>query len=71
MFSQACIIPSVHGVGVYAWQEGVCDGAWYGWGRMGHVWASEGRDMRDRREKATAADGTHPTGMHSCYFMHG
>ena len=56
MFSQACVKNSVH-------REGVC-------GKMGGV-CGEGRGVYGRGacvtgEMATAADGTHPTGMHSC-----
>ena len=40
---------------------GMCGGMCGGW----HVWW--GACMTG--ETATAADGTHPTGMHSCYSM--
>ena len=59
----------MHGRG-YVWQQGacmagdrcgrVCAWQWGMHGRRGHAW----------QEMATAADSTHPTGMHSCsnYF---
>ena len=61
MFSQACVKNSVH------W--GVCMGGCMSGGtccRGGHVW--QGACMT-AGEMATAADGTHPTGMHSCYIL--
>ena len=36
-------------------------------GRRGHVW--QGAHVGEMGEMATAADGTHPTGMHSCSFF--
>ena len=62
----ACMVGDFHGGG-----GGLCDRehAWQGYhvwqGGMhgrGHVW--QGGCMAG--EMATAADGTHPTGMHSC-----
>ena len=70
MFSQACVKNSGKGVCMvedHAWQEGMQ-------GEVGgHVWQG---DMHGRGacmvgvcvagKMATAADGTHPAGMHSC-----
>ena len=49
----ACVAEEGH-----AWQRG-------GHGRGGHVWLGKGGVGG---EAATAADGTHHTGMHSCFF---
>ena len=62
MFSQACVIPSVHGGG------GVSQHAM---GQSGVVDTHLGRQPPSGqtpppRETATEAGGTHPTGMHSC-----
>ena len=57
MFSQWCVKNSVHGAGD-VWQGGVCGG--------GGVHGREGACVAG--ETATAADGTHPTGMHSCFY---
>ena len=43
------------------WSRGVCSGG-------GGVWSLGGAWWRPPRT-ATAAGGTHPTGMHSCYVM--
>ena len=66
------------GEGEYVWQRGACmaggmcgGGGMHGWGHAwqgacvarGHVWQG-GTCMAG--ETATAADGKHPTGMHSC-----
>ena len=61
--------------GMHAWQGGMHEGVHsrgHTWWAM-HVWQG---DMHDRGhawlgacvagKTATAADGTHPTGMHSC-----
>ena len=56
MFSQWCVKNSVHGAG--GWQGGVCGG--------GGVHGREGACVAE--ETATAVDGTHPTGMHSCFY---
>ena len=82
MFSQACVKNSVHRGGVcmvkgdmhggeacmargHAWQGGKCGGgcAWQG-GMHGGGNAWQGACVAG--EMATAVDGTHPTGMHSC-----
>ena len=58
-----------------AW--GMCDKGCVAGGHWGHTWL--GGDMHSRGwhvwqgacvvgETATAADGTHPTGMHSCWY---
>ena len=44
----------MHGRGVCVQQGGMCGG--------GHAWQGECMAL----ETATAASGTHPTGMHSC-----
>ena len=60
MFSQACGCPRGRG-GHHAWQrEGACVV------KGGRVNGKKGAYVA--RETATAADGTHPTGMHS-YFQ--
>ena len=63
MFSQVCVIPSVHGVGGWLpsmhWEGGLHPGR--GWGRPYHP----PRYM----EYGQRAGGTHPTGMHSCLFF--
>ena len=61
MFLHLSVSHSVHGGGggclvLGAWSRGVC--AW-----------SQGGPGRDPPEMATAAGGTHPTGMHSCYIL--
>ena len=83
MFSQASVIlftgGGVHGGGGHAWWGGgacqggracqgdMCGGcvaggcAWQG-GGQGCAWQEAG-------QTATAADGTHPTGMHSCLYQ--
>ena len=72
MFSQACVKNSVHGRGGACMAGGVCGrgacmaGGMPGKGGMhgrGCVWQG-GACVAG--ETATAADGTHPTGMHSC-----
>ena len=72
MFSQASVILSTGG---HAWQ-GVCVvGVMHGRGR---VWQGgmygrggvHGRGACMAGETATAADGTHPTGMHSCFILY-
>ena len=47
-------------------QRGVCMAVGYAW--WGHVWLRRG-DVCMVGEMATAADGTHPTRMHSCSFL--
>ena len=60
-----------------AWQRGMCGrGACKAGGRVcmagGHAWQGgmHGRVACVAGETATAADGTHPTGMHSCVYIH-
>ena len=64
MFSQTCVILSVHREGVYPrmqWAEVVCIPACNGARGCGNP---PGRPPSS--EKATEAGGTYPTGMHSC-----
>ena len=81
MFPQACVKNSVRGGrgGICACQ-GVHGGGWVGSALVtgGHAWHAGmcGRGNMCGRvgacvagETATAADGTHPTGMHSCPCM--
>ena len=85
MFSQVCVKNSVHrGVAGghawvgHAWQGGVHGRGVHVWQRW-YVWQGtclvEGCAWRGggaacvAGETATAADGTHPTGMHSCSVM--
>ena len=55
-------------VGAHAWQGGGC--VWQGGmhGRGMHAWQGgmHGRGACMAGDMATAVDGTHPTGMHSC-----
>ena len=75
-------LQGVTGPGGCAWSQGrVCSwgGAW-SWGGLllGGAWSrgvpglrgawSQGVPGGDPPGAATAADGTHPTGMHSCFF---
>ena len=74
MFSQASVClwkGGVHGKGGacvakggHAWWKGVCISRGHTWqgGMHGREW--QGACVAE--ETATAADGTHPTGMHSC-----
>ena len=79
MFSQACVKNSVHHGGGVAGACGAGEGhAWgeggHGWQgcvwQEGHAWQGGGCAWQGGAcvagEMATAADGTHPTGMHSC-----
>ena len=66
-FSQASVILSMGGVCMAGCMHGRGHASW------GHAWwGCMAGDMHGRwrvcipRETATAADGTHPTGMHSC-----
>ena len=67
MFSKVSVKNSVHegmhGKG-HMWQGGVCGGgcAWQGACMAGGGCVEE--------ETATAADGTHPSGSHSCYKLY-
>ena len=67
----ACVLEGVHGRAGHAWQ-GACmagvHGREHAWLGEGHVWQGvHGRVACVAEvDKATAADGTHPTGMHSC-----
>ena len=54
MFSQACVKNSVHGGGG-------------GWGRCT---LPAQKLPPPLNQTATAADGMHPTGMHSCFILH-
>ena len=45
------------------WWDGVCVAGGHAWRGGGHVWQGEACMAG---EMATAVDGTHPTGMHSC-----
>ena len=68
MFSQVCVKHSVHGGRVSASGLGRVpasgsSGAVHPPGRHPHPRA-------DTPETATAADGTYPTGMHSCFTLH-
>ena len=56
MFSQASIVLST-------W--GMCVAGRRAWGEGAHAWQGCGRGMCMVGEMATAADGTHPTGMYS------
>ena len=62
MFSQASVILSMGGG--HAWQGECMAGVYMVWGMCGR--GMRGREMRMAVETATAADGTHSTGMHSC-----
>ena len=57
IFSQACVKNSVHGMG------GVCLSACWDIHPLGRH--PPGQTVRAGIDMATAADGTHPTGMHS------
>ena len=53
----------MHGAGTHAWWEGACmAGGQHGW--QGEVCMVGGACVAG--ETATAADGTHHNGMHSC-----
>ena len=64
------------GAGGHAWLGGMCGGGMHGGGSMwmgGHVWQGVcvvGGGACVAGETATAEDGTHPTGMHSCVLVH-
>ena len=58
MFSQACVKNSIHGRGKGVSGNGNMHGRGHGRGGV------NGGGMHGWRH--TAADGTHPTGMHSC-----
>ena len=68
VWHRACMIGGMHDRG-YAWQEG-CGGGHVWWGHVwwGHAWQGMrgGGGACVVGETATAADGTHPTGMLSC-----
>ena len=61
-------------VGVHVRGTCVCGGGCVAWG---HVWqggvrgrvGGQGCAWQEAGETATAADGTHPTGMHSCLYQ--
>ena len=64
LFTGGSLVPGVHGPGG-AWSGGVPGGAW-SWGVHG-----PGGCLVETLppRTATAAGGTHPTGMHSCLFI--
>ena len=53
----------MHGRG-HAWQGGIHGGEHVWWGAC-----MAGRGSCVAGEMATAVDGTHPTGMHSCFSL--
>ena len=61
----ACMAGGVHGRG-HAWQGGL---EWWGTCMVGGAWIAGGVwwEACMAGETATAAGGTHHTGMHSCY----
>ena len=59
IFSQACVILFTGGGGVGAWSRGGVHGPGGVCMVRGGAWSPP--------ETATAAGGTHPTGMHSCF----
>ena len=62
---RACMAGDMHGGG-HAWQEGMHGGRVNGRGVHGRgVHGGGGTCVAE--ETATAADGTHATGMHSCF----
>ena len=74
---EACVVGGMHGVGGVhgrgACMAGGMHGGGYVWQQVCVVGGGDmhGRGIHDRGtcmvgETATAADGTHPTGMHSC-----
>ena len=71
-WQESCIAGGVHGRG-HAWQQAYVAGGMHGggcaWqrGYMGGWHAWQGACMAG--EMATAADGTHPTGMPSCCLL--
>ena len=54
-------------MGGHAWHRGMH--VWCGVHGRGHAWQEgvHGRGACMAEETATAAKGTHPTGMHSCF----
>ena len=58
-----CMVGGVHGRDGHVWQ-GACMAEGPAWQRDVH--GRQGRAWQEAGEMATAADGTHPTGMHSC-----
>ena len=57
----------VHGRGMRG-RGGVCVAGGHAWWGTGHGGGGGGGACL-AGEMATAASGTHPTGMHSCYFL--
>ena len=55
------------GIGGHAWLEGMCGGGGHAWQGACVAGGQAWQRAYVERETATAADGTHPTGMHSCY----
>ena len=70
IFSQVCVKNSVHRGSAWSWGGGAW--SWEGSG-LGGVWSggvwSGGVPGGDPPGMATAAGGTHPTGMHSCLVI--
>ena len=66
LFSQACVIHSVHKEGCASSQNACITGQ-----RRVGVWSEGGGGGGGGRppEMATVAVGTHPTGMHSCHSL--
>ena len=69
---QGACMAREHACGEGAWQGIYVHGrghAWYGTCMVGGAWHGGERTACIAGETATAADGTHPTGMHSCLQM--
>ena len=67
IFSEACVKNSVHrGVGCLGPGPGEVRGS--GWGGV-QAHTQGGVSQHALRQTATAAGGTHPTGMHSCLSL--
>ena len=71
IFSEACVNNSVHGGSPGPHPGGQVEGSGQG-DLQAHTWWGVGvfhhamRQTPPHQQTATAADGTHPTGMHSC-----
>ena len=66
MFSQVCVIPSVHGGGVADTPRQTPAPPRANLPRQTPPWANTPPDRQPPHEMATEAGGTHHTGMHSC-----
>ena len=68
MFSQVSVCPQggVHGERGCVWQRGAC---MVKRGMQGKEEVMHGRGACVAGEMATAANGMHPTGMHSCFIL--